>query len=163
MWRRPAIQGNPIFMQKAIDLATENVKSGTGGPFGAVVVSEGAVIATGVNLVTASNDPTAHAEIVAIRAACKALNDFRLAGCTVYTSCEPCPMCLAALYWSRCAAIYFGNTAADAAAAGFDDSFLYTEIAQPLAQRKIPTVRLLGDEAIVSFDTWCAQVAKIKY
>jgi guanine deaminase len=150
-------------MQKAIELATQNVTSGVGGPFGAVVVRDGQIVATGVNLVTSTNDPTAHAEVVAIRAACKAMGSFQLTGCEVYTSCEPCPMCLAALYWSRCEAIYYGNTAADAAAAGFDDSFLYTEIAQPLAQRKIPTTRLLGDQAIVSFDTWCAQVAKIRY
>jgi tRNA(Arg) A34 adenosine deaminase TadA len=139
------------------------VTSGVGGPFGAVVVRDGLIVATGVNLVTSTNDPTAHAEVVAIRAACKALGDFQLTGCEVYTSCEPCPMCLAALYWSRCEAIYFGNTAADAAAAGFDDSFLYAEIARPMEQRKIPISRLLGDEAIVSFDTWCAQEAKIKY
>jgi tRNA(Arg) A34 adenosine deaminase TadA len=150
-------------MQQAIDLATENVVSGAGGPFGAVVVRDGEVVATGVNRVTATNDPTAHAEVVAIRAACKALGDFQLTGCEVYTSCEPCPMCLAALYWSRCDAIYYGNTAADAAAAGFDDSFLYEEIARPLDQRKIPIERLLGDEAIVSFNTWCDQIGKIEY
>ncbi|MGD0798752.1 MAG: nucleoside deaminase [Acidobacteriaceae bacterium] len=150
-------------MQKAIELATQNVTSGVGGPFGAVVVRDGLIVATGVNLVTSTNDPTAHAEVVAIRAACKTLGDFQLTGCEVYTSCEPCPMCLAALYWSRCDAIFYGNTAADAAAAGFDDSFLYAEIARPLDQRKIPIARLLGDEAIVSFDTWCAQEAKIKY
>jgi guanine deaminase len=158
-----SMQGNPIFMQRAIALATENVTSGVGGPFGAVVVLDGEIIASGVNLVTSTNDPTAHAEVVAIRAACKALNNFQLTGCEVYTSCEPCPMCLAALYWSRCDAIFYGTTAADAAAAGFDDSFLYTEIARPLDQRKIPIARLLGDEAIVSFNTWCAQTAKIEY
>jgi guanine deaminase len=157
------MQGNPIFMQQAIALATENVTSGLGGPFGAVVVRAGEVIATGVNRVTSANDPTAHAEVVAIRAACKALGDFQLTGCTVYTSCEPCPMCLAALYWSRCDAIFYGNTAADAAAAGFDDSFLYQEIARPLDQRKIPIARMLGDQAIASFDTWRAQAGKIEY
>jgi tRNA(Arg) A34 adenosine deaminase TadA len=150
-------------MQKAIDLATENVTSGVGGPFGAVIVRAGEIVATGANLVTSTNDPTAHAEVVAIRAACKALGDFQLTGCTVYTSCEPCPMCLAAIYWSRCDAIFYGNTKADAAAAGFDDSFLYEEIARPLDQRKIPIARLMGDTAIVSFKTWCAQVAKIEY
>jgi tRNA(Arg) A34 adenosine deaminase TadA len=157
------MQGNPIFMQQAIALATDNVTSGVGGPFGAVIVRDGEIIATGVNLVTSTNDPTAHAEVVAIRAACKALGDFQLTGCQVYTSCEPCPMCLAALYWSRCDAIFYGNTAADAAAAGFDDSFLYAEIARPLDQRKIPIARLLGDQAIVSFNTWCAQAGKIEY
>jgi guanine deaminase len=151
------------FMQKAIDLATENVTSGVGGPFGAVIVRGGEIVATGVNLVTSTNDPTAHAEVVAIRAACKVLGDFQLTGCTVYTSCEPCPMCLAAIYWSRCDAIFYGNTKADAAAAGFDDSFLYEEIARPLDQRKIPIARMMGDKAIVSFNTWCAQVAKIEY
>jgi tRNA(Arg) A34 adenosine deaminase TadA len=154
---------NPIFMQKAIDLATENVTSGVGGPFGAVVVRQGEIVATGVNLVTSTNDPTAHAEVIAIRAACKALGGFQLNGCEVYTSCEPCPMCLAALYWSRCDAIFFGNTAADAAAAGFDDSFLYEEIARPLAERKIPITQLLPEAAIVSFNTWCALAGKIKY
>ena len=118
-------------MQQAIALATENVVSGHGGPFGAVIVRDGEVIATGVNLVTATNDPTAHAEVVAIRAACKALGSFSFKGCDVYTSCEPCPMCLAALYWARCDAIFYGNTAADAAAAGFDDSFLYDEVKLP--------------------------------
>jgi guanine deaminase len=157
------IEGNPIFMKKAIALATENVLSGAGGPFGAVVVRDGQIIATGVNLVTSSNDPTAHAEVVAIRAACKALDDFQLTGCVVYTSCEPCPMCLSALYWSRCDAIFFGNSAADAMAAGFDDSFLYEEVARPLDQRSIPTRRLLGNEAIESFNAWRAKTDKIEY
>jgi guanine deaminase len=157
------MQGSPIFMQKAIDLATENVTSGAGGPFGAVVVSGGVILATGVNQVTATNDPTAHAEVVAIRAACKALNDFRLAGCVVYTSCEPCPMCLAALYWSRCDAIFYGNSAADAAAVGFDDSFLYEEVKRPLDQRSIPIVQMLPAEAIVSFREWSAREGKIEY
>ena len=157
------MQGKPIFMQRAIALATENVTSGVGGPFGAVVVRGGEIIATGVNLVTSTNDPTAHAEVVAIRAACTALASFQLTGCEVYTSCEPCPMCLAALYWARCDAIYYGNTAADAAAAGFDDDYLYEEIARPLDQRRIPITRLLAEQAIVSFNTWCAQTAKIKY
>jgi guanine deaminase len=157
------MQGNPNFMQRAIALATENVTSGAGGPFGAVVVRAGEIVATGVNQVTSTNDPTAHAEVVAIRAACKALGSFQLTGCEVYTSCEPCPMCLAALYWSRCDAIFYGNTAADAAAAGFDDSFLYQEIARPLDQRRIPISRLLGGEAIVSFNTWRAQTGKIEY
>ena len=150
-------------MQKAIELATQNVTSGVGGPFGAVVVRDGLIVATGVNLVTSTNDPTAHAEVVAIRAACKALNDFRLAGCTVYTSCEPCPMCLAALYWSRCDAIFYGNSAADASAAGFDDSLLYEEVKRPPDQRRIPMTRLLGDEAIESFNTWRVKTDKIEY
>ena len=150
-------------MQRAIALATENVLSGAGGPFGAVVVRNGQIIATGVNLVTSTNDPTAHAEIMAIRAACKALGDFRLAGCVVYTSCEPCPMCLAALYWSRCDAIFYGNSAADASAAGFDDSLLYAEVSRPIDQRRIPMKRLLANQAIESFNTWRARVDKIEY
>jgi tRNA(Arg) A34 adenosine deaminase TadA len=150
-------------MQRAIALATENVLSGAGGPFGAVVVRNGQIIATGVNLVTSTNDPTAHAEIMAIRAACKELGDFRLAGCVVYTSCEPCPMCLAALYWSRCDAIFYGNSAADASAAGFDDSLLYAEVSRPIDQRRIPMKRLLADQAMESFNTWRARVDKIEY
>ena len=150
-------------MQRAIALATENVLSGAGGPFGAVVVRNGEIIATGVNLVTSTNDPTAHAEMMAIRAACKALGDFRLAGCVVYTSCEPCPMCLAALYWSRCDAIFYGNSAADASAAGFDDSLLYAEVSRPIDQRRIPMKRLLANQAMESFNTWRARVDKIEY
>jgi tRNA(Arg) A34 adenosine deaminase TadA len=150
-------------MQRAIALATENVLSGAGGPFGAVVVRNGQIIATGVNLVTSTNDPTAHAEMMAIRAACKALGDFRLAGCVVYTSCEPCPMCVAALYWSRCDAIFYGNSAADASAAGFDDSLLYAEVSRPIDQRRIPMKRLLANQAMESFNTWRARVDKIEY
>ena len=150
-------------MQRAIALATENVLSGAGGPFGAVVVRNGQIVATGVNLVTSTNDPTAHAEMMAIRAACKALGDFRLAGCVVYTSCEPCPMCLAALYWSRCDAIFYGNSAADASAAGFDDSLLYAEVSRPIDQRRIPMKRLLANQAMESFNTWRARVDKIEY
>jgi guanine deaminase len=149
-------------MRRAIALATENV-SGGGGPFGCVVVRDGEVVATGVNQVTATNDPTAHAEVTAIRAACKALGSFQLTGCTVYTSCEPCPMCLAALYWSRCHAIFYGNTAADASSAGFDDSFLYAEVAKPIAERTIPMERLLGEEAIESFNQWRSSPNKIEY
>src|SRR6266702_104402 len=150
-------------MQRAIALAIENVRSGTGGPFGALIVRDGEVIATGVNLVTSTNDPTAHAEVVAIRAACEALGSFQLSGCVVYTSCEPCPMCLAAVYWSRCDAIFYGSFAADAADAGFDDAFLYEEMKLPIDQRKIPTKRLLPDEETESFNTWRAQTDKIEY
>jgi len=157
------MQGNPKFMQMAIDLAVENVRSGAGGPFGAVIVRSGEVIATGVNRVTANHDPTAHAEVSAIRAACAKLEDFQLPGCTVYTSCEPCPMCLAAIYWARCSAIYYGNTAADAAAIGFDDSFLYAEVKKPIADRSIPTVQLLSDQAIASFQAWRDQTERIDY
>ena len=150
-------------MQMAIDLATENVASGAGGPFGAVIVRDGEVIATGVNCVTANNDPTAHAEVTAIREACRILGTFQLTGCEIYTSCEPCPMCLAAIYWSRCTAIYFGNTAADAATAGFDDSFLYVEVKKPHDERTIPTSQLLPKQAIVSFDTWREQSERVDY
>jgi len=161
--RRPVIEGNPNFMRRAIALAVDNVVSGAGGPFGAVVVRNGEIVATGVNQVTATNDPTAHAEVVAIRAACRALGDFQLKGCVVYTSCEPCPMCLSALYWSRCDAIFFGSSAADAANAGFDDSFLYEEVKLPIDRRKIPTIRLLGGEALAAFNAWRAQTHKIEY
>lgn len=150
-------------MKQAIALAVENVRSGGGGPFGAVVVRDGKVIATGVNQVTTSNDPTAHAEVVAIRAACKALGDFQLTGCEVYTSCEPCPMCLAAIYWARCEAIFYGCSAGDAAAAGFDDSFLYAEVSRPVSEREIPTRQLLSAEAMATFDAWRMQPGKIEY
>jgi guanine deaminase len=157
------MQGNPVFMEKAIALATENVTSGRGGPFAAVIVRDGEIVATGANLVAATNDPTAHGEIVAIRNACTRLGSFQLSRCHIYTSCEPCPMCLAAIYWARCDAIFYGNSAADAAAAGFDDSFLYEEMKRPVNQRKIPTVKLLSEKAISSFDAWRAQVGRIDY
>jgi len=157
------MQGNPVFMEKAIALATENVTSGRGGPFGAVIVRDGGIVATGTNMVTATNDPTAHGEVVAIRNACKALGSFRLTGCQIYTSCEPCPMCLAAIYWARCDAIFYGSSAADAAAAGFDDAFLYDEIRQDVGDRKIPTVNLLPEQAKTSFDAWRAHEKRIHY
>jgi guanine deaminase len=157
------MQGNPIFMEKAIALATENVTSGRGGPFGTVIVRDGGIVATGVNMVTATNDPTAHAEVVAIREACRELGSFQLNGCHIYTSCEPCPMCLAAIYWARCDAIFYGNCAADAAAAGFDDAFLYEEMKRPMDQRPIPAVNLLPEQAISSFDAWRAHAGRIDY
>ncbi len=150
-------------MQMAIQLATDNVVGGRGGPFGAVVVKDGEVIATGANQVTATNDPTAHAEVVAIRNACQALGTFQLTGCDVYTSCEPCPMCLAALYWSRCGAIFYGNAATDAARAGFDDSFLYEEVKKPLNRRSIPIERLLPEEARSSFEAWKISPYRVDY
>lgn len=150
-------------MRQAIALATGNVTSGRGGPFGAVVVKDGIVIATGANSVTASNDPTAHAEVVAIRNACQTLGSFRLEGCDVYTSCEPCPMCLAALYWSRCRTIFYGSNAQDAARVGFDDAFLYEEIKKPLAERALPMVNLLPDEARESFAAWQTSPFKVEY
>ena len=158
------MQGNPIFMEKAIALATENVTSGRGGPFGAVIVRDGEIVATGANLVTATNDPTAHGEIVAIRNACAALRDFQLSGCHIYTSCER-RLCLIlpAIYWARCDAIFYGSCAADAAAAGFDDAFLYEELKRPINERKIPTVNLLPEKAISSFNAWRAQAGRIDY
>lgn len=157
------MQSNPIFMQKAIALATENVTSGRGGPFAAVIVRNEEIIATGVNLVTATNDPTAHGEIVAIRSACAALATFQLNGCHIYSSCEPCPMCLSAIYWSRCEAIFYGSCAADAARAGFDDAFLYDEMKKTIEQRAIPSVNLLPEEAIKSFEAWREHAGRIDY
>ena len=157
------MQGNPVFMEKAIALATENVTSGRGGPFGALIVRGGDIVASGTNLGTATNDPTAHGEIVAIRNACAALKTFQLHGCEIYSSCEPCPMCLAAIYWARCDAIFYGGRAADAAAAGFDDAFLYEEMRRPIDQRSIPAVNLLWEKAISSFDAWRTLAGRIDY
>ncbi len=151
------------FMARAIQLSIENVRTGRGGPFGAVVAKGGEIIAEGANSVTATNDPTAHAEIIAIREACKKLGAFELIGCEIYTSCEPCPMCLGAIYWARLDRVYFGNTAADAANAGFDDSLIYSEIPQPHSQRKIPMVPMMREEALEGFRTWEKQVNKVLY
>jgi tRNA(Arg) A34 adenosine deaminase TadA len=151
------------FMARAIALSLENVLSGRGGPFGAVVVKDGEIIAEGVNRVTANNDPTAHAEVSAIREACRKLGTFELAECAIYTSCEPCPMCLGAIYWARPAALYYANNAADAARVGFDDSFIYEEIARPLASREIPTVRMMPEKAIEAFHAWDAKRDKVNY
>lgn len=157
------MQSETEFMQLAIQLATENVRSGAGGPFGAVVVRNGEIVATGVNRVTSHNDPTAHAEVNAIREACKALGTFQLPGCVLYTSCEPCPMCLGAIYWSRLDSVYFGNTCHDAAEVGFDDHFIYEELAVPRNQRKMPMVRLLPELAMESFRAWQEHQSKIAY
>ncbi len=157
------MQGEAKFMRQAIALATGNVTSGRGGPFGALVVKDGAVISTGANQVTATNDPTAHAEVTAIRNACKALGSFRLDGCDVYTSCEPCPMCVAALYWSHCRTIFYGNNAQDAAKIGFDDAFLYDEMKKPLGERALPIVNLLPEEAWESFAAWQNSPFKVEY
>ncbi len=156
-------QGEAKFMQQAIDLATTNVTSGRGGPFGAVIVKDGVVIATGANQVTAANDPTAHAEITAIRNACQMLGTFVLDGCEVYTSCEPCPMCLAAIYWARCGTIFYGCCAEDAAKAGFDDAFLYGEMKKPLGERTLPIVNLLPEEAWAAFAAWIESPMKVEY
>jgi tRNA(Arg) A34 adenosine deaminase TadA len=154
---------NPEFLRRAITLATENVVRGRGGPFGAVIVRDGQIVAEAVNTVTAQLDPTAHAEVNAIRAAAKALNTFVLSGCQLYTSCEPCPMCLAASHWARIDAIYYGASASDAARAGFDDAFLYEEFRKEKSQRQFATTQLLPDEAWASFAAWIASANKIAY
>lgn len=141
-------------MQQAIDLAIQNVRSGQGGPFGALVVKDGAVIATGINTVVTTNDPTAHAEISAIRAACRSLGSFQLIGCEIYTSCEPCPMCLGAIYWARPASFYFSSTRSDAAGAGFDDSLIYEQLQLAPEQRSIPGLRLLPEDGLAAFREW---------
>ncbi len=151
------------FMARAIQLSLDNVLSGQGGPFGAVIVKDGNLIAEGVNQVTSHNDATAHAEVVAIRAACAKLGTFSLKGCEIYTSCEPCPMCLGAIYWAHLARVYFGNVAADASEAGFDDSFIYHEFAQPFAQRSIPMVQMMREEAQAAFRAWQDKSNKIPY
>lgn len=157
------MQANPAFMRQAIELAIENVTSGRGGPFGAVIVKDGVVIAAAANQVTATNDPTAHAEITAIRAACQALGTFVLEGCELYTSCEPCPMCLAATYWARCQKIYYGSNAQDAAKAGFDDAFLYEQMKAPLAERSLPIENLCAEEAWGAFQAWIEYEKKVEY
>jgi len=153
---------NPAFLEQAIDQAVENVRRG-GGPFAALVVKEGVVIATGVNQVTRANDPTAHAEIVAIREACRVLSDFQLDGCDLYSSCEPCPMCLGALYWARPARVYFAATKADAAQAGFDDAFIYQQLDVPYPERAIPMFHVSGNGATRPFDAWRAKLDKTEY
>jgi guanine deaminase len=151
------------FMARAIQLSLENVRSGRGGPFGCVVVKEGKVVAEGVNRVTAINDPTAHAEVLAIREACEKLRCFELRGCDLYTSCEPCPMCLGAIYWARISKVYFGNLAADAAKIGFDDSAIYKELSRPQAQREIPMIPMMREEALAAFRAWAEKPGKIPY
>ena len=153
---------NP-FMARAVQLSIDNVRSGRGGPFGAVVVRDGKIIAEGVNRVTSTNDPTAHAEVLAIRQACANLGVYHLEDCELYTSCEPCPMCLGAIYWAHLSRLYFANTAADAAEIGFDDSFLYGELKKPHLQRRIPTVQIMREEALAGFRAWAAKVDKIPY
>ena len=157
-----ATQSDEYFMQMAINLSIENVSNG-GGPFGAVIVRNGEVIATGVNRVTANNDPTAHAEVSAIREACAKLGNFKLEGCTIYTSCEPCPMCLSAIYWAGISKIFYGNTKADAKAINFDDSFIYDEIALPYAQRSIPCNNIMREKALSAFRAWEAKADKTLY
>jgi guanine deaminase len=152
-----------LFMARAIQLSLDNVHSGRGGPFGAVVVKDGAMIGEGANQVTATNDPTAHAEVIAIREACRKLAVFDLEGCEIYTSCEPCPMCLAAIYWARISRIYFANAGEDASKIGFDDSLIYRELAQPHSQRKIPMNQMMREEALDAFRAWENKPDKIEY
>lgn len=156
-------QPNPEFLRRAIALATQNVVKGKGGPFGAVIVRSGQIVGEGANSVTATNDPTAHAEVNAIRAAAGTLGTFTLGGCELYTSCEPCPMCLAAAYWARVDAVYYGASAADAARADFDDAFLYSELSKDAGQRKLRSIQLLSDEAWASFAAWINSPNKIEY
>jgi guanine deaminase len=151
------------FMREAIALSLGNVRSGSGGPFGALVLRNGEVIGRGVNLVTAGNDPTAHAEVLAIRAACQALRSFELPGCEMYSSCEPCPMCLGAIYWARLGRYYYANSRADAARAGFDDSRIYHEIALPPERRSVSGERVIVPEAANAFDEWLLSESKQSY
>ena len=151
------------FMREAIKLSIDNVKSGKGGPFGAVIVKDGKIIAHGTNEVTSSNDPTAHAEVVAIRNACKMLGTFQLDNCDIYTSCEPCPMCLGAIYWSRPARLFFANTKKDAADINFDYQFIYQELEIPYQDRKLFTQQLLREEALEAFKLWSTSNNKIEY
>ena len=150
-------------MAQAIEMAVQNVRTGRGGPFAALVVKEGAAIASGVNLVSSTNDPTAHAEIVAIREACRVLGRFQLTGCDIYATCEPCPMCLGAIYWARLARIFFAGTRADAAAAGFDDSVIYSELQAPLSERRIAMIPLMRRQAQRAFQAWRAKPDRIVY
>lgn len=154
---------DPELMRHAILLARQGVEAGLGGPFGALVVRAGTVLGAGQNLVTSSADPTAHAEVVAIRAACKRLGTHVLAGCEIYASCEPCPMCLAAIHWARIERVWYGATRSDAAAIGFDDELLYEELARPLAERRLPARSLLRDEALGPFRLWREKPDRVGY
>ncbi len=150
-------------MSRAIELSIENVRSGRGGPFAAVVAKDGKIIAEGTNCVTSTNDPTAHAEIVAIRAASHALNHFELTGCDIYTTCEPCPMCLGAIYWARPARVFYANLASDAAAIGFADAQIYSEFKLPPAERQIPMIPLMREDALQAFRAWKEKTDKTPY
>lgn len=154
---------SPEFMRRAITLALENVRSGSGGPFAALIAKEGQIIAEGTNRVTSTSDPTAHAEVVAIREACRVLRDFQLTGCDLYTTCEPCPMCLGAIYWARPARIFYAATAADAADAGFDDAFIYDELKIMPAERRIPMTQFLREDSLAIFSAWKKQENKTPY
>jgi tRNA(Arg) A34 adenosine deaminase TadA len=151
------------FLRHAVRLSAERMRAGAGGPFGAVIVRDGQIVAEGWNCVTSSNDPTAHAEVVAIRRACEALGTFSLAGCEIFTSCEPCPMCLSAIYWARLGRITFSNSREDAAAIGFDDGLIYGEVSKPIEDRLIPVVKMPLPEAEAVFREWNAKADKIAY
>ncbi|HZP62713.1 MAG TPA: nucleoside deaminase [Terriglobales bacterium] len=151
------------FMQRAIDLSIENVQKSNGGPFGAVVVKDNRILAEGTNSVVKRSDPTAHAEIVAVREACRKLNSFQLTGCEIYSSCEPCPMCLAALYWARPAKIFYAGTRNDAAEIGFDDTYIYAQLMLPVERRAIPMKQLMRDQAQEAYRRWKAKPNKKQY
>lgn len=153
---------NQEFMDMAAKLSYDNIEEG-GGPFGAVIVKDGEVLATGVNRVTLNNDPTAHAEVQAVRQACKKIGNFKLEGCVVYSSCQPCPMCLSALYWAGVKKIYFGNTKEDAAAIDFSDKFIYDELALPLERRHLPAIHVDSSKTIKAFERWASDPDKVKY
>jgi guanine deaminase len=153
---------NNEFMKRAIELSRKNIESG-GGPFGAVIVRNGKIIGEGWNKVTANNDPTAHAEVEAIRISCQNEKNFDLTGAELYTSCEPCPMCLSAVYWARISKVYFANTKKDAAAINFNDDFIYTEIPKPISERQIPMIQMMHQEALEVFEAWDASLNKISY
>lgn len=150
-------------MRRAIELSLENVRSGKGGPFGAVVTKDGAIIGEGANQVLSTNDPSAHAEVIAVRQACQKLRTFQLSGCEIYTSCEPCPMCMGLIYWARPDAVYYANTAEDAANIGFDDALIYRELTIKPGKRSIPMQQMLGDEAMAAFKAWEKKPGKVRY
>jgi len=150
------------FMTRAIELSIESVNTG-GGPFGSVIVKDEKIIAEGFNKVTSTNDPTAHGEIVAIRKACKSLNNFNLSGCELYSTCEPCPMCLSAIYWAHIDKVYYANTRDDAKKIDFDDSLIYSELLKNVKKRKIPMVQMMRDEALKAFELWNKKTDKVKY
>jgi tRNA(Arg) A34 adenosine deaminase TadA len=154
---------NATYMREAVQLAEQGMRSGRGGPFGCVVVRRGEIVGRGSNRVTSTNDPTAHAEVVAIRDACTALQTFQLTDCELYTSCEPCPMCLSAIYWARIPQVYYGNTRADAAAIGFDDEFIYQQVPLAPEARTVKMERLLRDEAQIAFQEWANKTDKVRY
>ncbi len=156
-------QPDKKFMRQAARLALRGVQKNQGGPFGALIVRDGVVVGRGFNRVVALKDPTAHAEVVAIRQACRKLDSFALRGCELYTSCEPCPMCLAAIYWARIERVWFACERSDAARAGFDDAFLYEELERPSSQRRLPVVQAYREEGLKAFQTWLANPDRVPY